>query len=225
MLSENNWLNTDELATELHQTTSWIEQKLKLGEIISSVYSPDIKLKKCIRSEADMNGPYVVEHEYFRFSGGLIDIAEYSKISWRQGTHGVFCADLAKQEISLSLAKSKHHYRFVKSFVVNKSDIVFSRREVNRLKKELGVTNNSDADVNKTKLPYLNPNHKHYSQELAAAVNAWLAIYGDGGTYNPKINHKNQIKRALPCKTFSNSAIERITTLVNPNKLGGATPT
>jgi hypothetical protein len=72
--------------------------------------------------------------------------------------------------------------------------------------------------------PYLDPSYKEgefYSEELAAAVRAWLALY-DGGKFKPNRGHKEQIKKELMGKGLSNAAIERIATLVNPNKDGGA---
>jgi hypothetical protein len=70
--------------------------------------------------------------------------------------------------------------------------------------------------------PYLDPSHEYYSEELATAVSTWLSLYGVGGKYKAKISHKIQIKNALSGKGLSDSAIDRIAVLVNPNKKGGA---
>jgi len=71
-------------------------------------------------------------------------------------------------------------------------------------------------------LPFLDPQHKHYSKELALAVKAWLALYDTDGGYRPEQAHKRQIESMLVDKGLSVSAIERISTLVNPQKKGGA---
>jgi len=74
------------------------------------------------------------------------------------------------------------------------------------------------------RLPFLNPDHEFYSEELALAVKAWLDLYGDGGTYQPNQAHKKQIQSILDGKELSNEAIMRISTLVNPKKKGGSPP-
>jgi len=75
-------------------------------------------------------------------------------------------------------------------------------------------------------IPYLNPQHEYYSLELAAAVDAWTALYSDGG-YKNKFSHKSQIEDYLRKRNpqLSDRAIERLATIVNPRKSGGAPPT
>lgn len=73
--------------------------------------------------------------------------------------------------------------------------------------------------------PYLDPSHSHYSKDLAVAVKAWRTLYDKGGTYKANRSHKEQIKATLVGNGLSNAAIERIATLVNPNKDGGAPAT
>lgn len=69
---------------------------------------------------------------------------------------------------------------------------------------------------------YLDPNDAHYSEKLAAAVGAWIAIYADGG-YQTGMAHKEQIIDWLRAHhpEFSNRAHEQIATIVNPNEKGG----
>ncbi len=71
-------------------------------------------------------------------------------------------------------------------------------------------------------VPYLDPSNKHYSEELSIAVKAWLALYDNGGRYKMGRGHKEQIKEAMDKRGLSEAAIERIATVVNPNKDGGA---
>ena len=75
-------------------------------------------------------------------------------------------------------------------------------------------------------IPYLSPQHEYYSLELAAAVNAWMALYKDGGHKN-KFGYKSQIEDYLRnhYPELSDRAIERIATVVNPHKRGGAPST
>jgi len=93
------------------------------------------------------------------------------------------------------------------------------------LSKQILPTDNTPSTSQR---PYLDPKHRHYSHELAVAVEIWLELY-DGGKFIEKRAHREQIKAALATKeeltgknSLSNAAIERIATLVNPNKNGGA---
>ena len=100
-------------------------------------------------------------------------------------------------------------------------NVIVDRVEVERFEKDNGMidgNNNEEAQAT----PYLDPNHVHYSKELAVAVKTWLALYGTRATFNPKKGHKTQIKAALTGNGFSSSAIDRISTVINPNKEGGA---
>jgi len=80
--------------------------------------------------------------------------------------------------------------------------------------------------------PYLNPNNKYYSEELAIAVKAWLAHFVDD-EYLKKISgkrnkqFKSDIEKWLTEQNRNRSgrAIERIVTVVNPKKSGGSQAT
>ncbi len=73
--------------------------------------------------------------------------------------------------------------------------------------------------------PYLDPRHKYYSKELAIAVKTWLALYAVDGKYSAIKSHKDQIRTVLAGHGLSSNMLEQITTVVNPNKKGGATAT
>ena len=68
---------------------------------------------------------------------------------------------------------------------------------------------------------YLDPNHEYYSAELAIAIEVWQKLY-ESGTIRANRAGKKQIKDLLEGRGLSNEAINRISTLVNPNKKGGA---
>jgi hypothetical protein len=74
--------------------------------------------------------------------------------------------------------------------------------------------------------PYLDPNHKFFSEEIEIAISAWMSLYNDS-TINIKKSHKQQIKDWLRKNhdQLSKNSIERIAILVNPNKKGGVPPT
>jgi hypothetical protein len=86
---------------------------------------------------------------------------------------------------------------------------------------------NQNQEASSTGKPcYLNPKYEYYSEEMATAVILWREFY-EKGQYNPKIAHKPQLKEWLNANKsdLSDAAQDRIATLVNPNKKGGATPT
>ena len=70
-------------------------------------------------------------------------------------------------------------------------------------------------------------NSKDMSEELKIALQAWDAIYNSEGYLNPKIGHKDNIKNWIEKNhpQLTDAAKERIATVVNLNKKGGATPT
>lgn len=79
-----------------------------------------------------------------------------------------------------------------------------------------------------TSLPYLDPHNPHYSAKLAAAVTAWMAVYGEGIPV-VKYGHKKPIIKWLEAhkKDFgdlSKEAVAMIATVVNANPRGGAPP-
>lgn len=83
----------------------------------------------------------------------------------------------------------------------------------------------NEADLSQ-QMPFMDPVHEFYSEELALAVKTWLALFGEGGEYQQNRAVKEQIKASLKGKKLSREAVERISTLVNPKKKknGGSPP-
>ena len=75
------------------------------------------------------------------------------------------------------------------------------------------------------KLPSLDPTHKYYPTELAIAIKTWVRFF-DEEKIKTKHGFKDQISAWLQenYSELSDYAIERIATVVNPNKKGGAPP-
>ena len=79
--------------------------------------------------------------------------------------------------------------------------------------------------------PYLDPGHKYYSGELALAVEVWMKLLNEDGKFTEHKAAKEQIKEQIEDllkekrEELSKSAIDRITTMINPKKSGGAPPT
>ena len=71
------------------------------------------------------------------------------------------------------------------------------------------------------------PGHACYSEELSIAVEAWNALYAKSDGTKPNGGNKNAIVKWLNAHhpELSGKAVDRISTLVNPSKEGGATPT
>jgi len=96
------------------------------------------------------------------------------------------------------------------------SKIIIQLSEVKRMENK-----EAQPNVNKDTPRYLDPAHKYHSKELAAAIKVWVDLYGNENI-KPKKGHKSQIKAALSGYGFTAAAVDRIATLVNPNKAGGA---
>jgi hypothetical protein len=76
--------------------------------------------------------------------------------------------------------------------------------------------------------PFMKTNHGFYANELKIAVEAWTALYEDyppQGT--PTGGHKQYIRSWLKkhYPELGRNAEERISTVINPNPKGGASPT
>lgn len=70
-----------------------------------------------------------------------------------------------------------------------------------------------------------NVNDSKYPQELDAAIQAWQAVSGIEGKGKPKARIKAWLDSHDTFKNLSNQAKERIATVANWDKLGGATRT
>lgn len=71
--------------------------------------------------------------------------------------------------------------------------------------------------------PFLDKSHPHFPRELEIAAKAWMALYEKGEERGRK-SHKDYIKDWLKKNypDLTNNAAERIATVVNPDKKGGA---
>ena len=74
--------------------------------------------------------------------------------------------------------------------------------------------------------PYLDPEHKYHSEELALAVEVWMELLSEDGKFTEHKAPREQIEDLLKKKRekLSKNAIDRITTMINPKKSGGAPP-
>ena len=81
-------------------------------------------------------------------------------------------------------------------------------------------------------LPYLDTKHEYHSEELAIAIETWMALFENKQYLSKKEALSNplfvkdiqkHIKKQHP--KLSDRATDRITTLINPRKRGGAQST
>ena len=100
-----------------------------------------------------------------------------------------------------------------------------TQEEAERFSREHALTLKSTGDTP----PYLNPNHDFYSEELAIAVKAWVALFADGSFEKGKKTPRQHVEHWLRAGKFKikDNAKQRIATLVNPTtaKDGGAPTT
>lgn len=76
--------------------------------------------------------------------------------------------------------------------------------------------------------PYLDPHHSYYSAELAVAVEVWTALTTTGGLQAGRAVRKQiheYLARHRDAKHFTQAARNRVVTVVNPRKEGGAPTT
>ncbi len=110
------------------------------------------------------------------------------------------------------------------------------KEENAQLKEQLQAAKNSSTEESTpdNHLPLiLDETYPHYAPELALAVRTWLSFFGDKENI-PKRKTKEQIakearrlspKDAKNKPIFSHTTLERIATVVNPNKKGGSPET
>ena len=99
---------------------------------------------------------------------------------------------------------------------VNRGIHFVAAEEAKRFSREHALTLRSIGDTP----PYLNPNHDFYSNELAVAVKAWVALFADGRFERGYSTPRQHIERWLRAGNFDldENAKQRIATLVNPKK-------
>ena len=107
---------------------------------------------------------------------------------------------------------------------VNRGIHFVTAEEAERFCREHALTLRSTGDTP----PYLNPNHDFYSEELAIAVKAWVALFADGSFEKGKKTPRQHVEHWLRAGKFKikDNAKQRIATLVNPTTAkGGGAPT
>ena len=106
-----------------------------------------------------------------------------------------------------------------------RGDLYATVDELDKFRRQHGVRLELDSDA----APYLNPHHDWYSEELATAVEAWMAVFADIEFEPRKKSPKYYVERWLSKNRpkLPDNAKARIATLVNPTdaKKGGAPST
>lgn len=83
-----------------------------------------------------------------------------------------------------------------------------------------------DEENTPLRIPTIDRDHPYYSEELEMAITAWTALYQNGEIKKNK-SHKEQLRKWLKVHypKATQGAIDRVATVINPNKKGGAPPT
>lgn len=100
--------------------------------------------------------------------------------------------------------------------------------EVLRLEREHGDQAGSTTEDELRQTASRNiPDHPCYSEELAIAVAAWSELYSESDGKKPNQGHKKYIEAWLRENhpKLSSNSIDRISTMINPLKSGGAPST
>lgn len=215
-LPEVEWYTIAEVAKRWDVPEEHVDRYLEAGKLSATIKMRLAPLEFC--KDGDTNFTKV------RLVGGKYTIFSYHRIHWAPDVNGLQVCDLKECCVWLFSLSEDRKYRVVEPYLINKKEIRIMAEEIIRFEKKHTIVSEPDNAEQLRQCPdsYLNPNHPFYSEELATAVNVWLGIYGSGGKYKSKESHKAQIKKELMNCGLSKTAIDRIATLVNPNKDGGA---
>ena len=151
--------------------------------------------------------PYGSIKTDYGFNNEMKQTEDILKNSIESGSISIIKDKLVKPDEIISLAKSKGYELH--------SKLLERIRSTNRI------------DVNEPfKYDYLDNNHKYFSEELQIAIETWGELFGKE-KFIEKNAPKKQIEDLLKSKHkgLSKGALNRIATLVNPKKQGGAPKT
>lgn len=206
-----DWYSIEELSYHLNITEEDIERLLLLGELTPYIFLPSTTLLRMDHAEG--KSKWDTRH-------GIFEIVEYEKLRWRYSSGGYSqeMCDIPREGLQLrqdgQLFKVRCDPVITRPLTFSKNDIVITAKSV-------ATYQGKKSDYGAATLEYLDSAHPFHSKELAAAVEVWTILYGNGKA-KPGRGHKDQIRAHLNGKGFSREAIERIATVVNPNKKGGA---
>lgn len=213
------WYTIAELSYYLNLSTDDIDRLLLINELRPSICLPLTSLVLFDKTGTTISGK-TEKH-------GMFGLIGYEKIKWNCSwqAEATFC-DPCKDKIRL--LQHDEVYGFNTGHILNKDEILITSESIKEYEAQYKTTTsrgNAAESGEVQAMPYLDPNHKHYSKELAVAVNTWCTLYDKDGAYKANRSHKDQIKATLAGNGLSDAAIDRIATLVNPNKAGGAPST
>jgi len=208
---ENAWHNSEGMLMEDEPFGSQIVELVKRGDL--SVYiAMDLRIGPCEPSD-------------------LIDVdlmAAKDRYYIDRDDLGILLLD-RQQRLPNFWYAEKHHEKYAAYFARK------SEAEEN-IKTQLANTakENKELKARLSKaMPYFDRHHPFFSAELEAAVNCWLSHYqdkkeNDAVAKKPKLEYWIKENKAdavkQPDGAVSQSAIDRITMIVNPNKKGGRSP-
>lgn len=177
---------------------------------------------------------YYIEHEYQMLTGGPAVESPIIGAAFVTREGGQVCRLHDKLE-GVAEYETKHGMKTVdfdnepNSYypaiaLPNDSILVIRTKELLNLQESLSVEQPPEGVNNNS----LDPNHSFYAKELKISIKAWTELYDENPPqYIPPGGHKKYITKWLTANypSLSQRAKNRITTIVNPNPKGGASPT
>lgn len=209
-----DWYSIEELSCHLDMSEEDIERLLLLGELIPSIFLPSTNLLRKDYTAGDNASKWAMRH-------GIFEIVEYEKLRWRYSSGGYSQKMCDIPSEGLQLRQDGQLFKVRCDPFSSTRPLTFSMNDLVITAKSVAAYQGKKSDYGAATLEYLDSAHPFHSKELAAAVEVWMILYGDGEP-KPGRGHKDQIKAHLTGRGFSREAIERIATVVNPNKKGGA---
>ncbi|NVN97430.1 hypothetical protein HXX01_04370 [Candidatus Nomurabacteria bacterium] len=221
------WLSIADVSRKLEMSEGDVEYCLIESKLSPAIRLPLMTLRKC---SIEFDGDDILTNGLGDKSlSGVYYINGYENIKWTDSGNGGLYFDCFNRNFFLCGDNSDEFYKFRQSYQISLNDILINLNEVNAFESNFEISNEIDQHQ-KFKPDYLDAENKYFSKELETAISAWTSLYGKG-LYRSKDAHKKQIKDFVTIHSkknnygLSNEAISRITTIVNPNKKGGATPT
>ncbi len=219
-LPRKEWFSIKELAEEWDTSEDYIENYLLTKKLKSSIRLAPMEL-----DYLDVNaGAYERKRSY----GGIYEILHYDNLDWEINSN----TQIMVAEMSSGLAHSDYDGKILvaNNYTINKTDIIITLAEVQQFEEKYQKLYKAESLSQENVIPaYMDPSNPKFSPEIETAVSVWLAMYGQG-EFNAKKGHKVQIENWITVNRkntykLTNEAIQRIATVANANKKGGAPKT
>lgn len=168
------------------------------------------------------NQPYHIEHEYQKLTGGPEVKSPFIGATFVLRGDNEVCRLYERFEDS----EEELYYEPAVRLPSNSVFVVRTRALIDL--QENIFSEEHAKDGNQIAAPFLDRNHRFHAEELDIAIEAWTELYEiNPPRHVPQGGHKKYITKWLAEShpSLSQRARDRITTIINPNPKGGASPT